>query len=347
MQIVESSEVHDVIVIVLGASAMDSTRILLNSKSDIFPNGIGNGSDQIGRNFSEQQMVHVRGYLPQLFGSGYQNSDGIGGGHYYIPRFNHRSKQDYLRGFGIQMWNTGSGTTGETVAKDVPGFGADLKAAVKKRYPSLLSLHPFGEILPRPENRVTVDESRTDRYGVSLMKISVSFGDDEKKMRRHMYDTAEEILEKAGAEVVPFERDAHDDPGSAIHEHSTCRMGADAKQSALNAFNHMHEVENLFVVDGYDGKRCRLGRECPRLGRFETVRELGGQCSCLSSPARRALEKPVKYLSSLAAIMRSLSLLWLRRRCLGHPRWTPTQISTPISKATRAHTLALAHGSSR
>ena len=68
-------------VIVLGASAMDSTRILLNSKSDIFPNGIGNGSDQIGRNFTEQQMVHVRGYLPQLFGSGYQNSDGIGGGH--------------------------------------------------------------------------------------------------------------------------------------------------------------------------------------------------------------------------------------------------------------------------
>jgi len=237
-------------VIVLGASAMDSTRILLNSKSDTFPNGIGNGSDQIGRNFTEQQMVHVRGYLPQLFGSGYQNSDGIGGGHYYIPRFNHRSKQDYLRGFGIQMWNTGSGTTGETVAHDVVGFGKELKAAVKERYPALLSLHPFGEILPRSENRMTVDDSRTDRYGVPLMKVSVAFGDNEKKMRRHMYDTAEEILERAGAEVVPFDRDAHDDPGSAIHEHSTCRMGADPKQSALNAFNRMHEVENLFVVDG-------------------------------------------------------------------------------------------------
>ncbi len=97
---------------------------------------------------------------------------------------------------------------------------------------------------------MTVDDSRTDRYGVPLMKVTVAFGDNEKKMRRHMYDTAEEILERAGAEVVPFDRDAHDDPGSAIHEHSTCRVGADPKQSALSAFNRMHEVENLFVVDG-------------------------------------------------------------------------------------------------
>ena len=240
-------------VVVLGASAMDSTRILLNSRSSRFPNGLGNGSDQLGRNFCEQQMVHVRGFLPQLFGRGYVNDDGIGGEHVYVPRFNHRPdrpKPDYLRGFGIQFWNTGAQTTGAEVAHGLPGFGASFKAAVKKRYPALVSLHPFGEVLPRPENRVSVDETRKDRYGVPLMKIDVSFGDNERKMRRHMYDTCEEILRTLGAEIVPFDREANDVPGSAIHEHGTCRMGKDPKTSVLNGFNQMHEVANLFVVDG-------------------------------------------------------------------------------------------------
>jgi choline dehydrogenase-like flavoprotein len=240
-------------VVVLGASAMDSTRILLNSRSSRFPNGLGNSSDQLGRNFCEQIMVHVRGFLPQLFGRGYQNDDGIGGEHVYVPRFNHRPdrpRPDYLRGFGIQFWNTGSATTGADVAGLLPGFGASFKAKVKERYPALVSLHPFGEVLPRPENRVTVDESRRDRYGVPLMRVDVTFGENERKMRQHMYDTCEEILHTLGAEIVPIDRQASDPPGSAIHEHGTCRMGKDPKSSVLNAFNQMHEVKNLFVVDG-------------------------------------------------------------------------------------------------
>jgi choline dehydrogenase-like flavoprotein len=240
-------------VVVLGASAMDSTRILLNSKSTRFPNGLGNGSDQLGRNFCEQMMVHVHGFLPQLYGRGYTNDDGIGGEHVYMPRFNHRPdrpKPDYLRGFGMQFWNTGSQTTGADVAQYLPGFGASFKAEVKKRYPALVSLHPFGEVLPRPENRVSVDESRRDRYGVPLMKIDVAFGDNERKMRKHMYDTCEEILHTLRAEIVPIDREANDPPGSSIHEHGTCRMGKDPKTSVLNSFNQMHEVGNVFVVDG-------------------------------------------------------------------------------------------------
>jgi choline dehydrogenase-like flavoprotein len=239
--------------VVLGASAMDSTRILLNSKSTRFPNGLGNGSDQLGRNFCEQIMVHVKGFLPQLYGRGYSNDDGIGGEHVYVPRFNHRPdrpKPDYLRGFGIQFWDTGAQTTGVDVARVLPGFGASFKAEVKKRYPALVSLHPFGEVLPRPENRVTVDESRTDRYGVPLMRVDVKFGDNERKMRKHMYDTCQEILETLHAEIVPIDREKNDTPGSAIHEHGTCRMGKDRRTSVLNAFNQMHEVANVFVVDG-------------------------------------------------------------------------------------------------
>jgi choline dehydrogenase-like flavoprotein len=240
-------------VVVLGASALDSTRILLNSRSARFPNGIGNESDQVGRNYCEQIMVHVRGFLPQLYGRGYRNDDGIGGGHIYMPRFNHlpgRPKPDYLRGFGMQFWSSGCQTTGLDVARHLPGFGKAFKAEVKKRYPALLSLHPFGEVLSRPSNRVTVDESRTDRYGVPLMKVDVSFGENERKMRRHMYETCEEALQKLGAEIVPIDREANDPPGSAIHEHGTCRMGSDRKASVLNGFNQMHEVPNLFVVDG-------------------------------------------------------------------------------------------------
>ena len=238
-------------VVVVGASCMDSTRILLNSTSSAHPNGLGNGSDVLGRNYAEQIMVHVRGFLPQLFGRGYTNDDGIDGGHLYIPRFNHRqSNLDYLRGFGIQMWSTGCQHTGATAAENIPGFGAEFKTSVKRRYPALVSLHPFGEVLPRPENLVTVDESRTDRYGVPLMRVAVQFGENERKMRRHMYETCEEILHAAGAEIAPFDREANDVPGSAIHEHGTCRMGADPAQSVLNGFSQMHEVDNVFVVDG-------------------------------------------------------------------------------------------------
>ncbi len=238
-------------VVVMGASCMDTTRILLNSKSEKYPNGIGNTSDMLGRNFCEQQMIHLDGFLPQLFDAGYSNDDGMGGAHAYIPRFNHKLKGlDYLRGFGMQLWGIGCQMTAAQVAGHVPGFGAEFKRQVKKRYPSLVQVHPFGEVLPRPENRVTVDETRTDRYGVPLMKVDVRFGDNEDKMRKHMYAAAQEILHKAGAEVNPVSADRHDPPGSSIHEHGTCRMGADPKLSVLNRFNQMHEVKNLFVVDG-------------------------------------------------------------------------------------------------
>jgi choline dehydrogenase-like flavoprotein len=82
------------------------------------------------------------------------------------------------------------------------------------------------------------------------MKVDVTFGENERKMRAHMYETCEEILTTLGAEIAPIDREANDVPGSAIHEHGTCRMGKDSKTSVLNAFNQMHEVRNVFVVDG-------------------------------------------------------------------------------------------------
>ena len=240
-------------VVVVGASCVDSTRILLNSKSERHPNGIGNGSDVIGRYLCEQIRFHATGYLPALVGAPTRNDRGLGGEHIYMPRFNHRPGRgrDYLRGFGAQFWNTGASTSGAHGGSDqIPGFGAALKKEIKRRHPAWFEIHPYGEVLPYAHNRITTDPARRDRYGVPLMKIDYVIGDNERKMTQHMADTVEEIVKAAGGVLVNYRRGQLDGNGTAIHEHGTCRMGADRKRSALNGFNQMHEVQNVFVVDG-------------------------------------------------------------------------------------------------
>jgi choline dehydrogenase-like flavoprotein len=240
-------------VVVVGASCVDSTRLLLNSRSERHPNGIGNSNDVIGRYLSEQVRVNVRGYLPVLYDTPTRNDRGIGGEHVYVPRFNHRPphQRDYLRGFGIQFWNSGCSSTGPNPgAYGLSGFGPSLKREIKRRHPAWVEIHPFGEVLPYAHNRITVDPKQTDRYGVPLARIDYRIGDNERKMVEHMADTVEAMVAAAGGELVDYRRGETDVMGSAIHEHATCRMGEDPKRSALNAFNQMHEVRNVFVVDG-------------------------------------------------------------------------------------------------
>ena len=186
-------------VVVLGASAMDSTRILLNSKSTRLPERprqrIRRARPQLLR---AEHGPHARLPAGALRRAGYTNDDGIGGEHVYMPRFNHRPDGPSATTCAASGCSSGTRVRGDRRrrrASTLPGFGAAFKAEVKKRYPALVSLHPFGEVLPLPENRVTVDERRRDRYGVPLMKIDVAFGDNERKMRKHMYDTCQEILE--------------------------------------------------------------------------------------------------------------------------------------------------------
>ncbi len=237
--------------VVVAASCIDSTRLLLNSKSPRYPNGIGNGSDVIGRYLSEQIRFHMYGFLPELMGAPTQNDDGISGEHIYMPRFDLPGgvKKDYLRGFGMQFWGIGA-QGGAGFGKQLPGFGVDLKQAIKRRYPALVALHPYGEVLPRRENRVMVEGTPRDRYGLPLVRIDYAIGENERKMADQMYSTCEEILHAAKAEVAPYTRGSLDVNGGAIHEHGTCRMGDDPKRSALNGFCQSHEVKNLFVVDG-------------------------------------------------------------------------------------------------
>jgi choline dehydrogenase-like flavoprotein len=237
--------------VIVAASCIDSTRLLLNSRSSAYPNGIGNSSDVIGRYLTEQLRFHIQGFVPELMGTPTLNDDGIGGEHIYLPRFNHRDgrKRDYLRGWGAQFWSTGAQASAGW-AKTIPGFGAEFKTAVKKRYPALVSIHPYGEVLPRADNRVTVEGTPVDRYGVPQARIIFTHSENERKMTEDMYDSAEAILKAAKAELLPYKRGAIDFLGSAIHEHGTCRMGSDPKRSALNGFCQMHDVKNVFVVDG-------------------------------------------------------------------------------------------------
>ncbi|QQS46461.1 MAG: GMC family oxidoreductase [Acidobacteriota bacterium] len=238
-------------VVVLGASCIDSTRILLNSKSDNYPNGIGNTSGVIGKYLTEQVRFHARAFLPNLYGQPTTNDDGIGGEHIYMPRFNHRDgrKRDYARGYGMQFWGIGC-QAGAGWSRGLPGFGPGFKRDIKKRYPAWVELHPYGEVVPVAENRVEVDETRLDPFGVPLPRIIFKYGENEMKMVDEMYDTVERILHEAKAEIYEFRRGSYDTPGNAIHEHGTCRMGADPKTSALDGFCRMHAVKNLFVVDG-------------------------------------------------------------------------------------------------
>lgn len=238
-------------VIVLAASCVDSTRILLNSKSSLYPNGIGNSSGVIGKYLCDQVRLTVRAFLPELYGRAAGNDDGIGGEHIYMPRFNHRgAKRDYLRGFGVQFWGSGCQPGASHFAGSVPGFGSSFKKEIKHRYPATVALFPFGEVLPRPDNYVTVEGTPLDQYGVPLPKIVYSFGENERKMVADIYDTLEMILREAKAEIYHLDRSRMDPPGSSIHEHGTCRMGSDPRRAALNQFCQMHDVKNLFVVDG-------------------------------------------------------------------------------------------------
>ena len=121
---------------------------------------------------------------------------------------------------------------------------------MKKRYPALVALHPYGEVLPYADNRITVDSAALDDYGVPIARIEFKYRENERKMMTEMYQTAAAILHAGESGDSAVRRNFMGVPGQAIHEHSTCRMGADPKRSALNGFCQMHDVKNVFVVDG-------------------------------------------------------------------------------------------------
>ncbi len=243
-------------VIFCNASAMASTAILLNSTSRRFPNGLGNGSDQLGRNIMDHH--YFVGAMGDYDGMLDQHYEGRRPNGIYIPRFRNIDKRshtpDFLRGYGYQGsasregWGRGSSDS---------GFGADFKDQIFKPGPWSMMINGFGEILPQRDNRVTLDHNQKDKWGLPTLVFDADFGENELAMRKHMMQDAAEMLEAVGLKnVVTF--DYIGGMGKGIHEMGTARMGRDPKTSVLNAFNQMHDVNNVFVTDG----ACMTSASC-------------------------------------------------------------------------------------
>ncbi len=230
----------------LCASAIGSTQILLNSKSERHPNGLANGSGVLGRYLMDHTFgTYVYGVIP-----GYLDRNTIGArpNGIYIPRFRNLAGQDedvpFLRGYGFQ-----GAAARTTWSREAPGFGRQLKEALVQPGPWGMGLGGFGEILPYADNRVLLDEKQVDRFGIPQVRFEVEYKDNEKKMIADIVARGTEMLEAAGA------TDIRSDPGPMImgrgvHEMGTARMGNDPAESVLNAWNQAHEVPNLFVTDG-------------------------------------------------------------------------------------------------
>jgi choline dehydrogenase-like flavoprotein len=236
--------------VLLAASTLESTRLLLLSKSSLYPNGLANSSGHVGHNFCEHVMgPSVAGFMPGLVGKARTLDDGRPGG-FYIPRYQNlddKTKKDFLRGYGFEG-GAGCGMIPGT-AYEMPGFGEEYKKDVRRYAGATISMGGFGEVLARYENEVGVDPEVKDAWGVPVLRFSYRFAENEKKMCEDMARTGREMFEAAKFEIVSASSDMLPE-GWSIHELGTARMGNDPKTSVVNQFQQSHDVKNLFVVDG-------------------------------------------------------------------------------------------------
>ena len=235
-------------VVFLCASALESVRILLNSKSPSFPNGLANGSGTLGLGI----MDHIKwggasGVIP-----GWEDRQTIGNRPNGIlgPRFRNlertRSRSDFIRGFQFQG---GAGRIGWQGRESEPGIGAAFKQRLTRLGPWVMSFAGFGEALPRDENRARIHETLRDAYGIPTLHIDVGWSPNELAIHRDMTESAAEMLEAVGATNI-VRRTSPSVPGNTNHEMGGARMGRDKRTSVLSSHNQAHEVPNLFVTDG-------------------------------------------------------------------------------------------------
>lgn len=233
-------------IVFLNASTIGTAAILLNSVSNRFPNGFGNDSEQVGHNLMDHHFGvgaggDYDGFQDQYYNSG-RRPNGI-----YIPRFRNvnaaTKRNDYVRGFGYQ----GGADRGRGTSFD--GIGVELKNAQTEPGNWSFGVGAWGEHLPYYENKVTLNKTKKDKYGLPTLDIDCSFKENELAMRKDMADSAKEMLEAAGIKNV-HTYDSMPPPGHCIHEMGTARMGRDPKTSVLNGFNQVHAAPNVFVTDG-------------------------------------------------------------------------------------------------
>ncbi len=258
-------------IVILAASACESARLLLNSKSSAHPNGLANSSNIIGKYLHDSTGASMGGVIPELVGRKRYNEDGVGGMHVYTPWWLDNKKLDFPRGYHIEYWGGmgvpgygfGFGMQGQNgkypgrngQVKDAGGYGASLKDDYRYFYGSGFGMAGRGEAIAREDNYCEIDPNTVDKYGIPVLRFHYKWSDYEVKQAKHMKETFEEIIHNSRGVVTWGKSGAEDDygleaPGRIIHEVGTVRMGNDPKKSALNKFNQAHDCKNLFVVDG-------------------------------------------------------------------------------------------------
>ncbi|NVK86331.1 MAG: GMC family oxidoreductase [Cytophagia bacterium] len=251
-------------VVVMAASACSTARILLNSKSSVHQQGLGNSSGLVGRYLHDSTGASRSAFIPQLVDRKIYNEDGTGGMHVYTPWWLNDKKLDFPRGYHIEVWG-GMGMPGygfgfnpndlnKVTGGAVGGYGDSLRDDVKRYFGAVLGVSGRGESVPQRENRCEIDNNTVDEWGIPVLKFNYKWTEHEVKQAKHMQDTFEEVLGAAGGILLGDKPGADRDygltaPGEIIHEVGTTRMGNDKRESVTNKYNQLHDCENVFVMD--------------------------------------------------------------------------------------------------
>jgi choline dehydrogenase-like flavoprotein len=258
-------------VVVLAASAAESSRLLLNSKSARHPNGLANSSGVVGHYLHDSTGASRGAFMPHLMDRKRYNEDGVGGMHVYTPWWLDNKKLDFPRGYhieygggmGMPSYGFGSGIenlngkypTKDGVTKAAGGYGSSLKEDYRRFYGANIGMAGRGEAVPDFNNYCEIDPNVVDKYGIPVLRFHYKWSDYEIKQAKHMHDTFEEMIHALGGVANGTKPGADTNyglaaPGRIIHEVGTVRMGDDPKTSALNKFSQAHDAKNVFVVDG-------------------------------------------------------------------------------------------------
>ncbi len=250
-------------VVVLAASSCETARLLLNSRSSRFPNGVANSSGLVGRYLMDTVMSDVSGFVPKMMDLPAHNEDGVGGMHLYMPWWNlekqRKNQLPFSRGYHIEFGGGRRGMPMPGVLSGTErlvggGYGEKLKQDCRKVYGAFIHLHGRGEMIPNKDSYCEIDNSVVDQWGIPVLKFHFKWGQDEILMARHMQETFHEIVKTAGGRVIessgPGQRWGISVGGQGIHEVGGARMGDDPKTSVLNSHCQAWDCKNLFVADG-------------------------------------------------------------------------------------------------
>ncbi len=261
-------------IVVLAASACESARLLLNSRSSQHPNGLANSSDMVGKYLMDSTGTSVAGIFPQLFDMPPHNEDGVGGMHLYIPWWRDNSGLDFPRGYHTEIWG-GRGmpsygfmggiqsyngmfdhADGSEREKGSGGYGQQLKEDYRRFYGSVIGFSGRGESIAYEDNYCEIDPDTVDEWGIPVLRFHYNWSEEEYRQVRHMQQTFRELIDEMGGIVLGGDMPSREQgygitaPGQIIHEVGVTRMGDNPDSSVVNEYCQAHDVDNLFVVDG-------------------------------------------------------------------------------------------------